>query len=83
MAGFRWIQAISLLIGPGLGLLLRFDVINWTADQLTDVVTFSGLVVAGIAQGLGIRAESTVTPTLSPRTDDGVPLVPANIEPIV
>lgn len=72
----RWVAGISAIAGALPTFLLAFEVIAWTATQVGAYGTFLGVVVGGISLILGQNAEAQVTPTASPRNDEGVPLVP-------
>lgn len=72
----RWVAGISAIAGALPTFLLAFEVIAWTAVQIAAYGTFLGVVVGAVSIILGHNAESQVTPTVSPRTSEGVPLVP-------
>lgn len=72
----RWVAGVSAIAGALPTLLLTFQVIAWTAEQIAAYGTFLGVVVGAISIILGTNAENQVTPTASPRSDDGIPLVP-------
>ena len=71
----RWVAGISTILGGIPTLLLTFEVIHWTAEQMGAYGTFLGVVVGGISLILGQNAEAKVTPIASPMMN--VPLVPA------
>jgi hypothetical protein len=72
----RWVAGIAAILGGLPTVLLSFDVITWTAEQVGAYGTFLGIVVGAVAMILGVNVESKVTPVESPRDADGIPLVP-------
>lgn len=72
----RIVAGIAAIAGGTPTFLIAFDVIAWTAEQVAAYGTFLGVVVGSVSLILGHNAEGKVTPTLSPRDDQLVPLVP-------
>lgn len=72
----RWVAGIAAILGAVPTLLLTFNVIAWTAEQMGAYGTFLGVVVGGVSLILGQNAESQVTPISSPQTL--VPLFPSD-----
>lgn len=83
MNALRWIQGMTLIVAPGIGVLVGFEIVTWTDQQIGIILGFMGAVVAFISHGLGVRAEAQVTPVENPKDNTGTSLVPANVDPIV
>lgn len=79
----KWIKArpvvfwgsLSGLVEAVIGMLLIFDVIVWTADQVGMVM----VVVAAVGQMFVFLIQGQVTPTNNPKDDAGNPLSPGAI----
>lgn len=69
------IGAISIVLGIVPAALLLFGV-ELSATALTGYTAVAGGVIAALSRLFGVQAEKRVTPGISPRTDDGTPLVP-------
>ena len=72
----RILGALSLVAGVvpiGGSAFLGWD---WNPDQLEAYTAVVGTVISAIALALGVRVEKEVTPTINPKDDALVPLVP-------
>lgn len=67
--------SLTNLVESVIGLLLIFDVLGWSADQVGMVM----VVVAAIGQMFVFLIQGQVTPTANPKDDAGNPLTPGII----
>lgn len=69
--------AVNIIVVGVFPVLQVFDVISWTSDQMSQVVTFLALFTNTVGGTItSIFAENRVTPVASPRDDTLTPLVP-------
>jgi hypothetical protein len=79
----RIIAAVGALLGAVPALLISFEVISWTGEQVAQYALFLGLLVglANVLAGQQVKAnalavEAQVTPIASPQLTQVVPLTP-------
>ncbi len=67
--------SITTLVTAVIGLLVIFGAIDWTAEQVAQVM----VVLAAIGQMFVFLIQGQVTPTQNPKDDAGNPLTPGPI----
>lgn len=77
------IEAMRFVVIAAIGLIPTFDETLLTSTQMGQIMVLLGAVFVALQVIIGRRSikdaldvEAQVTPGVSPRTDDGVPLVP-------
>ena len=77
----RTLGAVSLLLGLfPVGAIAFGWVDGWGPDQFAAYTALSGGGITALSLLLGVRVETQVTPTESPRDDDLIPLVPIGVD---
>lgn len=79
----KWVGAVTAVLGALPALLIAFEVIAWSGEQIAAYTAFLGVASGAVSLATGasdvktaLAVEATVTPVASPRNNDGSELVP-------